>query len=198
MQNVQRYYGFRVDIADALQPLKGAKRADIIARLQEQSYEYNSEEYLIYVHRLGIHPIASYRGISGFSARISNMQLTFRVNDKQKRSKKLFFCHTALPPLNEGDVRCFPSKEEIIYDISGTYFNFRTQFETDIITFVSRELRDDHQKVKLHVGVTPTDQFRTKVSSVDGKRSAFDLHYRRNYSLVRDPRTNQLTLWDGA
>lgn len=185
MQNMQRYFGFKVTINDDLDPADEAilrAQADKIVDMEN----LDLDRYNVYLHQLILSSEDTHFGIhGGIPGRLKKLNIEFHVNQKQRKSRDIqFFNHVIKTGIPE-TVRPFFSPTYIGYEIPADYFSEKAWFQNAIIAFVRRELRIDRRKIKVQVTATPTLEFSSvlKDRSKADASTQLDLRFRRDVQL---------------
>jgi endonuclease G, mitochondrial len=188
VQKLERYFGIRIDLVDQIDPQKITILA-AEARLVLASLELNPDECHLYFHELRVVPVRHHFSHSlSVAQRVDGLLLSFRRNPKQT-FKDLRFLNRYM---NRGapdvfGIERWEDDDELRYVISGDYIDQNHRFQTDLVTFVRVDLRQDHRKIKASVKVSPTQSYdailRTKVPVL----TKLDLRYSRLTQLNRPP-----------
>lgn len=159
VQNMERYFGFRVKIQDELDPvridaLKGQAEKIILA------YDFNPEEYFVYFHQLSIYPKEEHFGIDGgLASRLKLVEIRFSVNKKQRQKRKIQFFNFLLDMTPSEQVKTTGGADEFTHYIEGSYLAQNLGYRNEIVTFISKKVRDSHRKIKISLTAYPTAQY---------------------------------------
>lgn len=183
--NMETYYGFKIEVERSIDPIH--ERA---VRLKAKSIcdesGINLDEYLIYFHNIIIIPNREHFGfLHGLSERAEEISIHYFVNEKQIRDGSIkFFNYFFEGPNQKSIVAQYSNANMIGFNIDSSYFDDNPQFMTYIITFIKRNLRSDHRKIKLCVSARPTMRYRSAVSAKNLIRNTkTDLRYDRPIQL---------------
>jgi V8-like Glu-specific endopeptidase len=180
MQRIERIFGFKVTLDDALD----SYRFDILkerASLILAREEFDPEQYHLYFHNLTItlrkHHFAAKVEIVD---RIKELQLTFARNPKQDRNHGIRFFNHLLVSEESGGVPTSPTEAAVTYYLSGEYLAAHLTFRNELITFISKDLRTDHRKIKISLHIFPTTSFAAKLRTTQKEYvTKLDLRYER-------------------
>lgn len=165
MQNMEKYFGFRVELTDELDPVQIIAIKEMAQKILN-SYNFNEEEYYVYFHQLCIFPKDSHFGVSGgIQERLESLRLEFSVNPKQVKNGSIKLINYLLDYQDEEGTWCIPSATELVYSLEGKYVAKRKRFRNEIVTFIKKNVRTDHRKIKLSVNAFPTLAMEEKFNS---------------------------------
>ncbi len=158
MQNMQRYFGFRVTVSDFLEPQDVRVIQDKITNLAAGG-KIDLTKYKIYLHQLSLAADSSHFGVAGgLKGRLSSISLRFSVNQKQRQSGEIQFAnHLFDEDIREEVVHRY-LQSEIFYKIPVERFERSGVFQNILIALVRVGLREDYRKIKVSVSVVPTNE----------------------------------------
>lgn len=185
MQNMEKYYGFKVRVTDSLdaEDFELLKRG---ARSAIDSENLKMDEYYVYFHQLVVLPVDNHVLFEGpLDERVCRVHLEFSVNQKQRLNKKIRFLNHIIKPGVMTDVRPYYLPDEIGYIIPSSYFIDSQYFQNAIVTFIHKDIRDDHKKIKVSVSAVPTKKYEPFIKSVLNRNSItqLDLRFRKEIQL---------------
>ncbi len=156
MQNMEKYFGFRVRVSDFLEPEDYSVIRDQVSDLLARGKE-SETQYRVYLHQLVLDARESQFGIGGgLAGRINSVRLCFSINAKQRRTGDIKFMNYRFEKeLHEEVVHQYFSNQ-ILYTLTPKYFEDRGYFQNTLITLVRIGMRDDHKKIKIRVSVEPS------------------------------------------
>jgi|GEM_PF-1452800 V8-like Glu-specific endopeptidase len=180
MQNLERLFGFRVEIVDSLDPVRMEILHERAALIVARS-DFDPEQYYLYFHQLNL-VLNSGHFARRFSIdqRVSELALGFEINPKQRKTGTIrFFNYLVTPDLPDG-VRVSTGEASVHYYLKGGFLNDRLDFRNELITFVSKDIRPEHRKIKVSVAVTPTPAFERHLRKTRGETvTKLDLRFAR-------------------
>jgi hypothetical protein len=187
MQQIDRLFGFRIKLDETLDPY----RIDVLkeqAALIVARHDFDPEQYHLYFHQLTIIlRTRHFAGTSNIRERIEELRLTFARNPKQDRDRAIRFYNHLLEATHVEEVPSTPTESAVTYHLSGEYLAGRLKFRNELITFISKDLRKDHRKIKISIHAFPTPSFRERLRTRRKKYiTKLDLRYER-YTPVRIP-----------
>lgn len=164
MQNMEKYFGFRVRVSDFLEPedyeVIKEKVAYILAR------EPNEEtQYRVYMHQMVLDAKPTQFGVSGgLSGRVKNVYLRFSINPKQRTTGDIKFMNYRFEKELHESVAHYYLPYEIGYTLQPSYFtDEREYFQNTLITLVRIGMREQHKKINIRVSVEPSAQLFEKL-----------------------------------
>jgi|GEM_PF-2989191 len=186
VQNLERYFGFRIDLTDDLDPLRVEvlmERANQIMAL----YDYDEEQFHVYLHRVNISKVkASVSGFSGgLAARLDRLEISFAVNPKQKRSRKIRLFNYLIDEPLDGRVIINKTAHVVAYELPGVYLTEERGFRNEIITFVAKDLRGEHRKIKVTVTPVPSCGYQNHLRYDGAASTKIDFRFRKPIVLGR-------------
>jgi len=196
MGNIQKYYGFKINIIDELDPIRMEayrKKALKIINM----HNFNEDEYFIYLHQLIISPKSTHFGFTGgLAKRLDSIKLSFTINKKQVKNNKIkFFNYLLDTKPNDTNIKSIEHTKTIKYIISGIYLEENLGFKNEIVTFIKKDLKKKHRKVKLSIKATPTIAFSEILSKeLSCVLSKIDFKFNKPISLIKPnykQKTNQ-------
>jgi hypothetical protein len=151
MQKMQRYFGFRVKVADFLEPTDYKLAQKKLCELVEQG-RLDISRYKIYLHQLALEADTTHFGLSGgIEKRIEKILLRFSINPKQRKSGDIQFANNLVArELNEEN-KPFYLSYEVGYTIPSYFFREKDWFQNVLVTLVRNGVREDHRKIKIRV-----------------------------------------------
>lgn len=207
MQNLERYFGFRVSINErldevSLEAIKDRATKILLAR------DFNPEEYFLYFHQLSVFrprcsdlaskPKCSHFGMpGGLSARLEKIHLSYAVNQKQRKSGHIKIYNYLLDDHRHDQVRLVSDHFDMQYEIDGQYLADKQGFRSEIVTFVKKTVKQAHRKLKVSVTAFPTAAY--SCQHFDERQGSnltqLDLTFRKHIELCRsNVAGNQLAL----
>lgn len=178
MQNMERFFGFKVRINSDLDP---EDEAILRARATEivDVEKIDLSEYYVYLHQLVIKAKEDHFNIAGgLSQRIKKLNIEFHVNEKQRRNNDIRFMNHIIKTGVPEEVRPYFQPDWIGYDIPVGYFAKTSWFQNAIIAFVRKEMRSSHKKIKVIVTTEPTSSFEAILQSKRSVDAATQLDLR--------------------
>lgn len=174
MQNMERYFGFKVNINDDLDPTDEALlRAHAKKIVDAEGLDL--DRYQVYLHQLILAAKETHFGVSGgVPGRLHRLDIDFNVNLKQRRTKQIQFYNHLIGTTTPKTIKPHFSPDKIGYEIPSDYFSKTSWFQNAIIAFVNRDLRPDLRKIKVQVRATPTNEFKTVLQ--DMKKAQAETH----------------------
>jgi hypothetical protein len=177
---MERLFGFGIGLDEALDPYR-------IEVLKEQAElivarrDFDPNQYHLYFHQLTITLKARHFAAAlNIRDRLEELRLTFGRNPKQNRNREIRFFNHLLDPSLVREVPSSPTESSVTYYLSGEYLANRLQFRNELITFISKDLRKDHRKIKISVEAFPTGSFQQRLRK---RRKTYvtklDLRYER-------------------
>jgi len=183
--NMEKYYGFRFEIEKSIDPVhEDAVRLQAKKWFDAQGLSW--KEYLIYFHSIVIIPEREHFGFTnGLSDRAEEININYIVNEKQVKNGSIKFLNYFFEGPNEENVIAQYSTSHMIgFNISSSFFDRNPQFMSYIITYIRRDIRPDHRKIKVSVSARPTMRYRSAVNAKNLIRSTkADLRYDRPIQL---------------
>jgi len=175
-QNMEKYYGLRIEITEELNPEKLdqlLKIAPDFMRLKG----YDPEDYYLYCHQTLIIPDEQHWSKSiPIEERIESLNMKFSVNKKQLpkigsvREGRIHFYNwrCSETPIEDllgmplGNIGYFPAEYEMKYSLAGEFVGTHGRFRNLILTVIDKNLSLDHRKIKLHISAIPTDKYKSE------------------------------------
>jgi hypothetical protein len=159
MQKLQTYFGVRVVLTPDLDPIRLDAVQDRV-QIIRQRYDYNVDEYHLYLHTLRIWAEDSHFGVAGgLSQRLKCLGITFSVNPKQQSEKEIKFLNdeavNRLPP----GVTLAAHPYEVTFSLDGRFFDEQQAFNNELIAFVRKTVKPNHRKIRAAVWAEPTPLF---------------------------------------
>ena len=166
MQNIERYFGYKVVLTDKLDPARVSvlkEKAELIMALNA----FSEDDFVVYFHQLTLMPNDDHFSNNfQLEEKIKRLDLSFSVNKKQIKNGKIklynFLIKDNAEPSNYKE---FGHAHSINYMIQGSALKGRYGFRNEIVTFVHKELRRDHRKLKVSMACQPTDFFREQLTN---------------------------------
>ncbi|MCG8039094.1 MAG: hypothetical protein JAZ19_18895 [Candidatus Thiodiazotropha taylori] len=159
MQNMQRYFGFKVMVSDFLEPTDYQLIRNKLSELIDCG-KIDVEKYKIYLHQLVLAASTTHFGVSGgIEKRVSNIFLKFCINQKQRRRGDIQFVNHIFSKELREDNRHFYLPYEIGYTIPPNFFAEREWFQNVLVTLVRTGLREDYKKIKVKVSAEPAEGY---------------------------------------
>lgn len=185
VSNIEKYYGFRFKIEKSIDPI-----AEESVRLEAKSVfdgsNMDMKDYLIYFHSLIIIADKEHFGFDGgLSSRAEEINIHYLVNPKQVKSGAIKFLNYRFEgPDEDKIVHKYSNSEMIGFNVDASYFDRNPQFLTYIITYIRKDLREAHRKIKISVSARPTQGYRGVISQENLIRDTkADLKYDRPIQL---------------
>ena len=191
MQNMEKYFGFRVRISDFLEPedyeVIQQRIAGILAR--ESSDE---TQYRVYMHQLVLEAKHTKFGVpGGLGGRVEKIHLRFSINPKQRKNGDIKFVNYRFEDELKELVGHYYFAHEIGYSLEPSYFTQgREYFQNTLITLVRVGMREQHKKIKIRVSVDPTLQLLEKLvrSEQADAETNIDLDFKKAREFNRQTR----------
>ncbi|HEX3528338.1 MAG TPA: toll/interleukin-1 receptor domain-containing protein [Thermoanaerobaculia bacterium] len=159
MQKLQTYFGVRAILMSDLDPA----RLDLLLEKVEairRRYDFNPDEFHLYLHTLRIWAEDSHFGLAGgLSRRLKNLTLTFGVNPKQRSSGDIKLLNDETESDLSAGVTLSTHPYEVTFTFDGSFFENRLDFRNELITFVRKTVSPEHRKIKAAVRAEPTPAF---------------------------------------
>lgn len=195
MQNMEKYFGFRVIIANSMNPADKELLREA-ARSYFQDHNLRSEEYKAYVHNLVISSKEKHFGFSGFENRVDRLFLSFVVNQKQRENGAIRFIHHQICGDKADEMDYFPefTPDRLRYTIPSSEFVNKPTFTNSILTLIRSDLRESHRKIKVEVRAEPQQKFKWRIKRVEGITSdtKLDIRYHKSVELPLFNNKNQM------
>lgn len=166
MQQMEKYFGFRIHITDDLDP-----EEEMLVRTKAKEYvdleNVEIDKYHVYMHQMTIISQRSHFGFrGGLSDRIELINLDIHVNEKQRNSGEIRFMNYLIQTNVPGSgAKSRFSPTWIGYSIPSSYFENNDWFQNAIVVFVRKDIRAHHKKIKAVVTATPTKDFAENLHS---------------------------------
>lgn len=157
MQNMEKYFGFKVRVSDFLEPEDYEVIREKVNVLL--SKEPNAAtQYKVYMHQLVLDVQPSKFGIGGgLAGRVEKILLRFSINPKQRRTGDIKFMNYRFERELAEEVNHYYMPHMIGYTLKPSYFTAeREYFQNTIITLVHVGMREQHKKIKIRVSVEPS------------------------------------------
>jgi len=166
MQNMEKYFGFKVRVAEFLEPEQYFAAKDKIFSILAND-RTDLSQYKIYLHQLIIEAQHSKFGIGGgLAGRLSKIFLRFTINPKQRRNGDIKFMNYRFEEELHEEISHYYAPERIGYTIPVEFFSSgREYFQNTLITLVRMDLREDRKKITVHVSVEPTLELMSKLNN---------------------------------
>lgn len=179
MQNLERYFGFKVILE---QQLKGELLTSLKRRAALIAYRYDLDpnEYYVYIHALSIMPDKQHfaRNLE-IASRLGELRVFFEVNPKQQQNGAIRFCNHLFGDVLEKEVKSICNSTSVTYFVPGLYLEKHLSFKNSLITFVSKSLRNDHRKIKVSVTALPTKIYSERLKKSAKYVTKLDLDYEK-------------------
>ncbi|EKO3774675.1 hypothetical protein [Vibrio metschnikovii] len=161
MQNVERYFGYKVVLTDQLDPVRLAVLKEKAEYIMEMN-SFTENEFVVYFHQLSLIPVEEHFSNSfNLEEKIKRLDLSFAVNPKQVRNGKIKLYNYLLKRSGDpSNFREISHAHAINYMIQGVALKEMHGFRNEIVTFVNKTLRKDHRKLKVSLSCRPTDHFK--------------------------------------
>ena len=184
LQNMEKYYGFRVGIDGELDPIRVEALKEVAAKIIS-AYDFNEEEYFVYFHQLSIEPKEEHFGLDGgLSKRLKRADLSFSVNLKQRRMRRIKLFNFLLDKAPEDPVKWTGGADEVKYFLDGQYLEDNLGFRNELVTFISKKVRSDHRKIKVSLVAYPTDKYiKVLKNQPDSHLTQLDFKFQKAISL---------------
>lgn len=191
MQNMERYFGFRVRVSDFLEPedyeVVSEKVSSLLARESDAHTQYR-----VYMHQLVLEASPSKFGVSGgLGGRVSKIRLRFSINPKQRRTGDIKFMNYRFERELHEEVNHYYLPHLIGYTFSPSYFSTECDyFQNTLITLVRIGMREQHKKIKIRVSVEPTPQLAEALERADraDAETNLDIDFRKAREFNRQTR----------
>jgi hypothetical protein len=191
VQNMERFFGFRVRVSDFLEPEDYQAVSEALSRLLAR--EPNADtQYRVYMHQLVLDAAPAKFGIGGgLAGRIAKVFLRFSINPKQRRTGDIKFMNYRFERELHEEVNHYYLPHIIGYSLSPTYFNTeRDYFQNTLVTLVRVGMREQHKKIKVRVSVEPTPQMLETLSRAEraDAETNLDIDFRKAREFNRQTR----------
>lgn len=202
-QNMEKYYGFQVNLTENLDPEKIDQLKEAALRIMNL-HGYNPQEYLIYCHQILLKPDPNHWAKKmSLDKRVKSIKLAFIVNHKQQpkgtRQGRICFYNWLFDspiedmmgmPLGEHVEFC-QTQYEIDYTLDNDFIKTHSHptFKNVIITFIDRKLRLSHRKIKVHVTADPTEYYKKQFRNQESAESEtyLDCYFTKSINLLPPP-----------
>jgi hypothetical protein len=191
MTNLERYFGFRVEIDRILNPLTLRSLKESAVRFAYLK-GFALDDFYVYVHHLYILQRSDGRGRQAIGEKLERLDIEFRVNPKQVRTNQILFFNGNL----DESVRTEPNgvhpaftEKLVLMSYDNEYLKANSTFHTRLITYISRDLvRSKFQKIKVQVTAEPTQRYHDAfLSRIEGPvMTQLDLRFNRDVQLRCD------------
>jgi Trypsin-like peptidase domain len=187
MQQIERLFGFGIRLDESLDPYRIDVLKGRAARLMARE-DFDPDLYHLYFHQLTITLRKShFAGTLTIGERLEELRLTFARNPKQDRNRAIRFYNHLIDDPEPVAVQSSAGESEVTYYLKGSYLASKLQFRNELMTFIRKDLRPDHRKIKISVQAFPTTNFQLRLRK---KRKSYvtklDLVYER-YTPVNIP-----------
>lgn len=199
--NMQKYYGFKVEVDNKLTAAE-LKVLEQYAHELATIHTLDVNRYLIYFHTIRVTKLnRSHFGFDGgLAERIFQLILEFHVNKKQQEDNSIRFFNGFLSDINmpehQGRNVIWSSSDHVVeFHIPGDYFSDRFSFRSALVTFVDRGIRHDHQKITGKVSVVPTTEFARHIQARGNivKRTEISISLRKSIQLTFPAEREEVT-----
>jgi len=182
LQNMEKYFGFRVRISDFLEPEDYEVIKDKVSYLLSREPSAHTQ-YKVYMHQLVLDVEPTKFGLGGgLGGRVSKVFLRFSINPKQRRTGDIKFMNYRFERELHEVVNHYYLPHMIGYTLTPSYFTTeRDYFQNTLITLVHVGMREQHKKIKIRVNVEPSSQLLEKLSRGDraDAETNLDLDFRK-------------------
>ncbi len=185
MQNMERYFGFKVFVSDDLDP----EDEKILRTKAKELIDIDGldlDKYQVYLHQLIIQADAEHFGLrSTLGERVESINLDFYVNEKQRQSGEIRFMNYVVQTRVPEAIKPRFSPGWIGYKIPSEFFSRNDWFQNAIVVFIRKDIRTKHRKIKVVVTATPTKNFTELLRSRRSVDAAthLDLRFRKSIQL---------------
>lgn len=182
MQNMEKYFGFRVRVSDFLEPEDIVELNDKVTSILDREPGLETQ-YRVYLHQLVLEVTKPQQfGVAGgLAGRLEKVHLRFSINPKQRLNGDIKFMNNRFERLLHEQVSHYFMPNEILYSLSPRYFEEWGYFQNTLITLVRLGMREQHKKIKIRVSVEPTPELLEKLvrSGQADAETNLDLDFRK-------------------
>ncbi|WP_305965862.1 hypothetical protein [Marinobacter salsuginis] len=186
MQNIEKYFGYRVILTDELDPARVEVLKEKAERIRALN-DFSEDEYVVYFHQMTLLPLSDHFAADlTIEKKIHRLDLNFAVNQKQVRNGKIKLFNFLLDEDYSREIKQISHAHAINYMLQGSALENKYGFRNEIVTFVDKTLRKDHRKLKVSVTCRPTDEFKKVIhKEVDSHLTQIDFKLEsRNVKLL--------------
>ncbi|MCC2607741.1 hypothetical protein [Planctobacterium marinum] len=186
MQNMEKYYGFKVKLTDKLDPVGFELiQSSVGANLASSGIDIN--DFYAYFHQMIIFPNESHFGFDGgLERRVSKITLEFNVNKRQRENGQIKFFNFVYKPNEEHRVVPYYSTDTVGYIIPADIFSNAHHFQNSLVVFIHKSLRrTEYKKIKASISASPTAEFEPFVVNKANVKSVteLDVKFRKQIQL---------------
>jgi hypothetical protein len=194
-QNMEKYYGLRIEITEELNPEKLDQLIKVAPHFMHWK-GYDPDDYYLYCHQTSIIPNKKHwsRRIP-IEERIESLNLRFSVNKKQlpkvgsESEGRIHFYNWRCSETPIEDllgmplgkyIEYIPAEYEMNYSLGAEFIKEHRCFRNLILTVIDKRLRLDHRKIKLHISAIPTDEYKSRFKNESYEReTALDCYFQK-------------------
>ena len=179
MQNMEKYYGFKVKLTDQLTPV-GFELIQSSVQANLGSSGIDIDDFYAYFHQMIIYPNESHFGFDGgLQKRVSKITLEFNVNKRQRENGQIKFFNFVYKPNEEQSVIPYYSTDTVGYIIPSDIFEDVLYFQNSLVVFIHKSLRrTEYKKIKASISATPTQSYEPFVINKANVKSVTELDVR--------------------
>lgn len=156
------YYGVRLRVSRVFDALAWRQASKLASEER-----ISDEEWFYLVHSVTLESKGTHWGFDALSERVQEFKIEHLVNQKQIKGGHIRFF--ALPPdAAKGTLWCFPHEIRqgaTHHRCAVSPHSSDEEVRLLFATFVDRELKDEHRKIKLQVSAVPTSAYRWKMQN---------------------------------
>lgn len=200
MTYLERFFGIQINIENHLEPLtldileNRAIRISLIKNIDIKKFN-------VYYHKIQIFDLKKQKHHSSrFSLedRIKMLDVTFRINKKQRRYGSIRFFNTYVSHSDDKGIYFFDGE----FELRRIYYpeSFKENLETELITFVDKEfVRPSHKKIKIEILAQPTDEYEAILKNNPIRTTGFDVPLRDEVRLnIRNSKIEELRVLNNS
>lgn len=190
-QNLETYYGFRLELAKEIKLKKDNELREMLSPHVEELQAKAGGDFSLYVS-LAHFLMKRDRvfGLGPLSARLQNLKLKWRVNPEEQRKGTLVFLNETLP--NEKTLIDLPKqssfgKVELSCELDGSYVESSDGFRMLVVAAIDSSVKPSRRKVTLSATAHPTSEFFPRFRNSDGvKNTKVDYYLTRSVQMLFD------------
>lgn len=186
MTNLEKYFGIKVLIREELDPFR-------ITLLQEKAQAiaeivgFDINDFYVYVHSLAIidKPRQFHEEIE-IQNRIKSLDVSFKVNPKQTRSKSIKFYNELVDLELPKGVREALHSTEVLRMYPGSLLKKGNTLKTELITYLGKDLRKKRfRKIKINLEAFATKSYHEVLTRTNKERylTQVDLRFDRSITM---------------
>ena len=201
MQNIEKFFGYKVLLTDELDPARIEvlkEKAEKIRALND----FSEEEYVVYFHQMSLVALDDhFSSHLVIEEKVQRLDLNFSVNPKQVKNGKIKLYNFLMDAPAMRGVREMRHSHAINYMLQGEALANKYGFRNEIVTFVAKNLRQDHRKLKVSVTCRPTEEYKRLIhKNVESHLTQIDFKLKsKNIKLLsKEIKKNECIKEDGG